>query len=94
MPTKRLKTRFEATCTPEQLQASKQAAEASNLEHAEFIRRAIQAAIQETGLPYPDNLTRRGKYKRALHTPLDLEKIQQLIETPIPDITAKYTHDK
>lgn len=64
MPTKRLKTRFEATCTPAQLAASKQAAQELGLEHAAFIRQAIQDAIQKIGNTYPDNLTRRGKYKR------------------------------
>ncbi|KKK82312.1 hypothetical protein LCGC14_2804630, partial [marine sediment metagenome] len=64
MPTKRHKTRLEAYCTPEQLAASKNAARVNGLEHAEFIRQAIKVATQAAGIIYPDNLTRRGKYKR------------------------------
>ncbi len=64
MPTKLLKTKFSVACTPEQLAASKQATKERTLEHAEFIRQAIKTAVEKTGLPYPDNLTRRGKHKR------------------------------
>ena len=64
MPPKKVQTKVSVRATTEQIQAARDAADKRGIEYSEFIRLAIRKAVIATGTHYPDNLTRRGQYKR------------------------------
>lgn len=60
MPTD--KPRLNVTLSPAQMQALDQAR--GQQDKAEFIREAVAAACKKAGVAFPDDVPRRGTYKR------------------------------
>lgn len=50
--------------TVEEREALKQAVEKSGMTASEFRRHALKVAVESYGIEFPDNMPKRGTYKR------------------------------
>jgi hypothetical protein len=50
--------------TPQQKEALEEAARTTGTGLSEFVRDAIAKSVRDTGIPFPEDLLKRGTYKR------------------------------